>query len=254
MEDEEEIKKGARISPKTAVIGVVVLLVLAGLGGSYFFFNKYQKSQALLKDPTAAQQIEIKEVTGKIAKLMDLPEGEEPSIATVLDKDKLKDQAFFAKAENGDKVVIYSKTGLAILYRTSVNRIINVSPINLGNQTGTATTPISIAVYNGTPTAGLTTKFATDIVKLITNLNVSSKANAGKNSYERSVIVDLTGKNADTVKELATLLDGDVSTLPEGEVKPADATTEVLVILGANYTSPALVPSTAPVATPAGTQ
>jgi hypothetical protein len=151
-------------------------------------------------------------------------------------------------------VVIYSKTGLAILYRTSVNRIINVSPINLGNQTGTATTPISIAVYNGTPTAGLTTKFATDIVKLITNLNVSSKANAGKNSYERSVIVDLTGKNADTVKELATLLDGDVSTLPEGEVKPADATTEVLVILGANYTSPALVPSTAPVATPAGTQ
>jgi hypothetical protein len=85
-----------------------------------------------LKNPTAAQTAEVKAVTAEVGKIMELPTGEDPSIATVLDKTKLTDQPFFVKAQNGDKVLIYTKSGEAILYRPSTNHIVNVSPINLG--------------------------------------------------------------------------------------------------------------------------
>jgi len=49
---------------------------------------------------------------------------------------------------------------------------------------------------------------------------------------------------------MATLIDGDVATLPAGEVKPTDATTDLLIILDKNYTSPAAPPSSTPVASP----
>jgi len=217
----------------------ISLFILTGIAGTYFFYTKYQKTQKLLNDPAAAQQAEIKNITAKISKLMDLPQGEDPSIATILDKDKLKNQPFFAKAESGDKIIIYNKAGQAILYRPGVNRIINAAPVNLGE----AATAVKIAAYNGTETAGLTAKFAADIIKLVSNLTVAVKANAVRADYEKSVVVDLTGQKADLAKQMADLIGGDVSGLPEGENKPADSSIELLVILGKNYTGSAVAPS-----------
>jgi len=84
---------------------------------------------------------------------MELPKDEEPTIATVLDKEKLKDQLFFAKAENGDKVIIYSKNQKAILYRPSINKIIDVAPISIAPPQVTPTvTPTAIISDTPTPT------------------------------------------------------------------------------------------------------
>lgn len=226
---------------------ILIILIVGDAGGTFFYYNRYQKTQNLLKDPTAAQHAEMKDITGKISKLMDLPTGEDPSVATILDKEKLKDQPFFTKAENGDKVVIYTKAGQAILYRPSTNRIVNVSPINLGEAPAIT---IKVAAYNGTGISGLTTKFAGDIVKLISNVTVVSKANAAKADYEKSVVVDLTGQKADLAKQIAEFIGGEVSTLPEGETKPTDSSIELLVILGRNYASPSPVPSPSPSPTP----
>lgn len=84
-----------------------------------------------MDNPKVVAEAEVKEITEKLGKLMVLPVGEEPTVATVLDKDKVKDQQFFANAENGDKVVIYSKAMKAILYRLSENKIIEVAPISI---------------------------------------------------------------------------------------------------------------------------
>ena len=73
-----------------------------------------------------------------------LPTGETPTIATVTDASKLKDQAFFTNAVTGDKVLIYTNAKKAFLYRPSTNKIINIAPVNLGSGTGAApaaTTP-----------------------------------------------------------------------------------------------------------------
>ncbi len=245
---EEEIKKEPKKFPVKLVLALLVIMLIAGgAGASYYFYKQNQASQQLLKDPTAVQKAEVKAVVDKLSKLMELPSGEEPQVATVLDITKLKDQPFFTNAQNGDKVIIYTKAGKAILFRESTNKIIDVSPLNLG-QTSES---FKIVIYNGTKTAGLTFKFATDIVKISPNITVGVKANAVK-SYDKSIVIDLTNKNG-LAKQMADLIGATVQPLPEGEVKPTDATTDLLVILGANYTGPAVPPASLPTASPSAT-
>lgn len=104
-------------------------MIGAGAFGTYFFYSKYQKAQFQLDNPDAVAKTEIKALTDKVGKLMQLPTDEDPNVATVLDQDKLKDQPFFANAQNGDKIMIYSVKKIAILYRESENKIIGVSPL-----------------------------------------------------------------------------------------------------------------------------
>jgi hypothetical protein len=211
---------------------LVLLIVLGSLGSSYYFYSQNNAAQKLLKDPTAASKEEIKKVTLALSKFMDLPVDEEPTLATVLDKEKIKDQPFFAKAENGDKVIIYTKSGKAILFRPSTGRIIDIAPINLGESQGT----VNIVVLNGTPTAGLAKTFSTAIKAQATNVNVLAEDTAKNTNYPKSIVVDLTGKKAELAKQMADLIGGEVSTLPAGEVAPVinDKTVDLLVIVGAN--------------------
>ena len=53
--------------------------------------------------------------------------------------EKLGDQAFFSKAQKDDRVVIYAQAKKAILYRPSTKKIVEVAPLNIGEnqaQTG----------------------------------------------------------------------------------------------------------------------
>lgn len=64
-----------------------------------------------------------------------LPPDEKPTIATVSDLEKLKDQQFFANARIGNKVFIFTQAKKAILYDVENNRIIEVAPLNMGDKT-----------------------------------------------------------------------------------------------------------------------
>lgn len=63
---------------------------------------------------------------------MPVGEGEEPTIATITDREKLKDQAFFARAENGDKVLIYAQAKKAFLYSVKTGKVLEIAPVNIG--------------------------------------------------------------------------------------------------------------------------
>lgn len=63
----------------------------------------------------------------QVSKLIELPENQTPILGTVNDKEKIKNQPFFARAENGDKILIFSESGKVILYRPSKNKIVEVS-------------------------------------------------------------------------------------------------------------------------------
>ena len=79
----------------------VLLCAVAGIVFALHYHNKYQELKA---NPNIEVQRETEELVGLVGKLMELPEGEMPTVATIMDKEKLTDQPFFVKAENGDKL------------------------------------------------------------------------------------------------------------------------------------------------------
>ncbi len=209
-------------------IGVVLIITVAGIP-SYYFYNQYQKVQQLLKNPTEAAKEELRALVTKVGQFLELPQGEEPTVATVSDKDKLKDQAFFAKAENGDKVLIYTNAQKAILYRPSTNKVIDVAPVNIGSPAQNLTQPLRVALYNGTATTGLTKTVEADLKAKLTNVEVVLKENANKNDYTKTLVIDLSGNKKEETLQLAKILGGEVASLPKNETKP-DA--DILVIIG----------------------
>ncbi|MBI3495366.1 hypothetical protein HY065_01950 [Candidatus Berkelbacteria bacterium] len=116
---------------------IVVILAVGGVIGSVYYYRQYQ---ALKANPNLEAQRETEALVLALGKLMELPTDETPTVATIQDKDKLKDQPFFVKAENGDKLLAYTKAQQAILYRPPTNKIINVGPIviNQNQQNRTA--------------------------------------------------------------------------------------------------------------------
>ena len=109
--------------------GLAIIALIAWLAYGYIT-TRNQLEQA--KSPSAAGQTQTQQLANKVGQLVDLPQNETPTIATVNDAAKLKSQAFFADAKDGDKVLIYSKAGKAVLYRPSTNRVIEYSTVNLG--------------------------------------------------------------------------------------------------------------------------
>jgi hypothetical protein len=209
-------------------IGLIVLVV--------FLYTQYQ---SLKKNPNGEKEAEVKQLVEQIRKFYDLPTDENPTVATVSDKSKVVNQPFFAKAENGDKILIYRKNKLAILFRPSQNRLINVGPIDLdavsGNSTGSgSTTQAAIAklgLYNASSTVGITT----DVEKKLTTsayasqISIAEKKNANSKSLGKVLIVDVAGSNKDLAEKIAATLGGEVGSLPAGETKPG---VDIAVFIG----------------------
>lgn len=189
-------------------------------------------------------QAEADALVAEVKKLIDLPKDEKPTVATVTDIDKVKDQPFFKNAKNGDKVIIYTNAKKAILYRQTEKRIIEVGALNINQQTQVAGTQSSkFIIFNGTKAAGLTKTMEESLKKALPSAEVTDRANAAKSDYQQSLIVDLTGKQLDNAQQLAKTLNLKVSNLPEGETKPENV--DFLIIIGQDK-----VPTPVPTSTP----
>lgn len=112
------------------VIGLLIIAI-ASSGIAYYF---YGRAKILKENPQKVAQEEVAAVVTQVGRLIVLPEGESPTLATVSDVERLKGQPFFAHAKNGDKVLIYTNARKAILYSPGQNKIIEVAPLNLGGQ------------------------------------------------------------------------------------------------------------------------
>ena len=208
-------------------LGFVLILVLV-VAPPYYFYNQYQKARQQLQNSSPSANVEKEKLLAQLSNLIVLPEGEEPTIATISDKEKLKGQPFFAKAKNGDKLIIYTQARKAILYDPVANKVVDMVTLNLAVATPA---PVRLALYNGTKTLGLAKKAATSLEGKISNFEVVAKENASQD-YTETLVIDLTGVNQDLADQLAGLLKGKVGTLPEEETKPE---ADILIILGTDY-------------------
>lgn len=117
-------------------LAVVSVLFVISSGLAVFFFNQYM---GLKNHPNAAAEETTSRVVSEVKKLYaSLPTDEQPTLAQVSDTSKLQDQDFFKNAQNGDYILIYPKSKLAVVYREKDNKIINVGPVSTGSANDTS--------------------------------------------------------------------------------------------------------------------
>lgn len=246
---------------KVAFWGIGILVVLGSVVTAWHFQKKYTELLHIQQNP----QSELSSVLSKISSLMDLPLDETPTLATITDSTRLSGQMFFDHAENGDKVIVYTKAAKAILFRPSSRKIINVSsvvddtrsgesvksgakespseptkaavspaPLDtsevvLLNQKAALGEKARVALYNGTKTVGLTTDFERGFFADATNVLIVAKMNAVGTDYGNTMVIDLTSSQTTLARQIATKLGASLSPIPNGEKIP-DA--DILIILG----------------------
>ncbi len=106
-------------------IGVLSVTTLFFAGTTFFYYERYAQPM-----PAVGAALGVDRLLTDVAKIIALPTGEKPTIATVADPEKLKAQPFFAKAQIGDKVLIYPQAHQAILYRPTENKIVEIGPFS----------------------------------------------------------------------------------------------------------------------------
>lgn len=105
---------------KKSFLAIILILIL---GVGYFAYIKMSMTQQ------EVEQKKVSELVSDVGEFIVLPE-EEPVILEVSNPAELSSQqAFFAGVIMGDKVMVYTKAGKAIIWSPSRNKIINVGPI-----------------------------------------------------------------------------------------------------------------------------
>lgn len=109
-----------RKSRYVLVVCAVLVVVLVLAGGGFWAYKNKQKG-------TEPDNVQIKRLVGLH---VILPEGEEPVLATITDKNKLESE-FLKRGQDGDRVLIYSKAKKVIIYRPSIDRVVEIGPVSI---------------------------------------------------------------------------------------------------------------------------
>jgi hypothetical protein len=121
------------VNKKWFYAGLVLILAIIP---TIYFYAQNKNTEKKLSDLQNKSQSPstLDEVVKQVGKLVILPSGEQPTLATVSDVAKLQSNPFFAGAANGDKLLYYNKAKKAILYRPSLNKIVEMAPLNSTDQ------------------------------------------------------------------------------------------------------------------------
>lgn len=97
-----------------------------------------------LQGNNQANQEKAQQVVEKVKQLMDIDTSVEPTVATIVDVEKLQAQnPFYNKAQNGDYLIVTPTR--AVLYREEDNIILDVVPVQIeqpaADQQGSVTQP-----------------------------------------------------------------------------------------------------------------
>lgn len=112
---------------KPSLVLIAVFLIVTALA-VYFYFE----ARALEQNPNKTRQEKVAALVQRVEKLIDLPKGEIPSTATILDPTPLVGNPFFARAQAGHEVLFYTESSKAFLYDPVNNIIVEVATIVIG--------------------------------------------------------------------------------------------------------------------------
>ncbi|MFH0755157.1 MAG: hypothetical protein V1910_00625 [bacterium] len=134
LKEEVKVKGKAKVKKGLPVFAWFIIGILVG-AGMFYIWNLYTAKPATNKVANQMEQAQVKELVAKVSKLIILPTGEEPVVATINDAEALiKDQVFYKGSKNGDVVLVYQKNAKAVIYSPEKNIIVNVGPVVFNNQ------------------------------------------------------------------------------------------------------------------------
>lgn len=143
------------------------------------------------------------------------------SDANVLVNGMTDEGAFVLRPKNGD-------WGAVTAFAADV---FDLTPAASADTDVAKPTPLKIEVQNGTTIVGLAQRTANTL--LSAGFSVSKVGNAPEHSYDKSVIYDLTKKDAAGLAKIRSLVNANVApSLPAAVTAPTDA--DLLIILGKN--------------------
>lgn len=134
------IQTNSRRPKNNVLIVVLIVVVVLALAVAGYFAYKYINITSNPSVAQANQSREVDTIKGEVGKLILLPSDETPTLATVSDITKLKDQPFFKDAKNGDKILIFPQAKKAIIYREDINKLVNVGPIAITSDVASGVT------------------------------------------------------------------------------------------------------------------
>ncbi|MDQ3123885.1 MAG: hypothetical protein M3Q14_04345 [bacterium] len=186
-------------------VGILVFtLIVAGL----FFFTRSRNIDTAPGDM-------ITQVVSELS----IQNDNNPAILGVVDESKVN-QPFLEEAKNGDKVLLFYKAKLSVLYRPKERRLV---------KSGKFTPPPAKVFFRN----GANDQTRIDAVKAqlkdFKDITFNSQDKSILNNYAGVKIVDVTGRYDETVKAIVEKLDATATALPTGETAP-DA--DILIIVG----------------------
>lgn len=198
---------------------VVIICALAAFGGVYF--KKYQDLKNNPADPTQLAQAQNDKTIEEVAKLYKLPEGEEPTIFTVVDTEKLREQyPALSSAEQDDKVLLYTEAKIAIVYRPKDNKVVSVVNVTISQK-------VAVRIVGAQALRDATKQTLSQLADVI---ELKGEVDA-KTAPTVTTVVDLSGKQGELAKQISAALSGStVGSLPAGEDVPTDV--EIVIVVG----------------------
>lgn len=116
------------------LVPVVLTLIFVALAGAVgYFYYKYKTEQNRAQVFTSAEteaerKIEVKRILDMLARHIVLPDDEEPTVATIVNVDMLRERhPFYAKAKNGDRLIVYS--GWAVIFAPERDIIVGLAQL-----------------------------------------------------------------------------------------------------------------------------
>lgn len=211
--------------PKKILLGsFLVIAIFIGLHWYHFY------SLIVFQDEG---QREAARIAHSVSGRVQLPKNEDPALAIIKDKKVINRGGVLADAENGDRILLYYKSGKAVLYRPSNGKIVAIGPLVL-DASASQVKGTKVVVRNG---SGVESK-AASALKLLNDryeeANISNVDEAGRSDYPSTIVVDLSedGEKNEFAGAMIELLGARKGILPQGESKP---NADILVIIGKDY-------------------
>lgn len=172
-----------------------------------------------------AQEVKLLD---KIQTLAIVPFDETPTLVSVADAANLKLDPIFANTQNGDVLVVYQQARLAILYRPTVEKLVNMANISGGEAKGVAVAPKEvtsstsavlkpkIAIYFATDSAQLRVDTRKMIATQLRGAQIVKEVFT-RGDYENNIVNDVNGSQQEATDALIRALNATKGEIPSTE-------------------------------------